>query len=82
MTRCHPVLIALAVVLRYSTPAGAQPLPAASAPQPPAEALRATPANVVSANPFGLLVEFVNTEYRTADRRYRERRDWRDDLSA
>ena len=63
MTRCPLVLVALAVVLQCSTPAGAQPQPGTSPAPLPAETTTATPANVVSANPFGLLVEFFNTEY-------------------
>ena len=64
MTRCHLALaLALAVVLCDSTRAGAQPPPITSGAQPPADAVKATPTHVMSANPFGLLVELFNTEY-------------------
>ena len=63
MTRCHLALVVLAVALRYSTPAAAQPLPIAAGGHPSAEAAKARPTHVMSANPFGLLVELFNTEY-------------------
>ena len=63
MTRCHLTLaLALAVVLCVLDSrrrAAAADHPRA---QPPAEAAKATPAHVMSANPFGLLVELFYTD--------------------
>jgi hypothetical protein len=63
MTRCHLALVVLAVVLLSSTPAFSQPLPITPPAQLPSGAGRGTPTHVMSANPFGLLIELFNTEY-------------------
>lgn len=56
------VVVAFAVLLPSSTPAAAQTSPPASPPLSP-DSGSIGPAQVMSANPFGLLFELFNTEY-------------------